>query len=259
MKNLMPEKWRYLLDNEFNKEYFLELTQKVDAAYSNSVVYPTRKNLFRAFELCAPEDVKVVILGQDPYHEPGQAQGLAFSVPDICPMPGSLNHIFQEIAMEFQTEPLPGNNLERWARQGVLLLNATLTVEKGKAGSHEMFGWQQFTDTIISLLSEKYSNIVFMLWGKSAASKAKFIDETKHKIYISTHPSGLSWGKTSNFSKMKGCALSIDNKGKLIENDINFVYKGFGRLRNDSFWGSMQFRAANNYLQSNGKNPIDWR
>ena len=98
-----------------------------------------------------------------------------------------------------------------------------------------------------------------MLWGKSAASKAKLIDKTKHKTYISTHPSGLSWGKTSNFSKMKGCALSIDNKGELIENDINFVYKGFGRLRNDSFWGSMQFRAANNYLQFNGKNPIDWR
>ena len=259
MKGLIPKKWCNLLIDEFAKGYFFDLSQKVDDAYSNSVIYPARENIFRAFELCAPENIKVVILGQDPYHEPGQAQGLAFSVPDTCQMPGSLNHIFQEIAMEFQAEPQPGNNLERWARQGVLLLNATLTVEKGKAGSHELFGWQKFTDAVIALLNEKYANIVFMLWGKSAAAKAKIIDTTKHKIYVSTHPSGLSWGKTSNFEKMKGCALSITDNGDLIKNDVNFVYKGFGRLRNDSFWGSMQFRAANNYLKSKGKNPIDWR
>ena len=259
MKELISEKWQVLLDKEFKKEYFVDLVEKVDTAYSDSVVYPVRKDLFRAFELCSPEDVKVVILGQDPYHEPGQAHGLAFSVPDVCQMPGSLNHIFQEIAMEFQVEPLVGNSLERWARQGVLLLNATLTVEKGKAGSHEAFGWQKFTDAVITLLSEKYENIVFMLWGKSAAAKAKIIDSTKHKMYVSTHPSGLSWGKTSNFEKMKGCALSIADNGDLIENDVNFVYKGFGRLRNDSFWGSMQFRATNNYLKLKGKNPIDWR
>lgn len=259
MKDLIPEKWRNLLIDEFEKEYFIDLSQKVDAAYSNSVVYPARENIFRAFELCAPEDVKVVILGQDPYHEPGQAQGLAFSVPDMCQMPGSLNHIFQEIAMEFQTEPLPGNNLERWARQGVLLLNATLTVEAGKAGSHESFGWQRFTDAVIGLLSEKCENIVFMLWGKSAASKIKFIDETKHRVYVSTHPSGLSWGKTSNMVKMKGCAFKVTDDGNLVESDVSFVYKGFGRLRNDSFWGSMQFRATNSYLKSKGKNPIDWR
>jgi uracil-DNA glycosylase len=259
MKELIPEKWQNLLKCEFEQQYFVELENNVKQAYLSSVVYPAKENLFRAFELCAPEEVKVVILGQDPYHEPGQAQGLAFSVPDMCQMPGSLNHIFQEIAMEFQTEPLVGNSLERWARQGVLLLNATLTVEKGKAGSHESFGWQRFTDAVIALLSEKYENIVFMLWGKSAAAKAKIIDNTKHKIYISTHPSGLSWGKTSNFEKMKGCACSVNSSGDLIENDVNFVYKGFGRLRNDSFWGSMQFRAANNYLKSKGKNPIDWR
>lgn len=259
MKDLIPEKWRNLLIDEFEKEYFIDLSQKVDAAYSNSVVYPARENIFRAFELCAPEDVKVVILGQDPYHEPGQAQGLAFSVPDMCQMPGSLNHIFQEIAMEFQTEPLLGNSLERWARQGVLLLNATLTVEAGKAGSHESFGWQRFTDAVIGLLSEKCENIVFMLWGKSAASKIKFIDETKHRVYVSTHPSGLSWGKTSNMVKMKGCAFKVTDDGNLVESDVSFVYKGFGRLRNDSFWGSMQFRATNSYLKLKGKNPIDWR
>ena len=259
MKELISEKWQKLLNREFEQQYFVELTDRVEQAYLSSVVYPAKENLFYAFDLCAPEDVKVVILGQDPYHEPGQAQGLAFSVPDMCPMPGSLNHIFQEIAMEFQTEPQPGNNLERWARQGVLLLNATLTVEKGKASSHELFGWQRFTDAVIALLSEKYENIVFMLWGKSAAAKVKIIDNAKHKIYVSTHPSGLSWGKTSNFEKMKGCALSVDDNGDLIENNVNFVYKGFGRLRDDSFWGSMQFRAANNYLKSQGKNPIDWR
>ncbi len=259
MKNLISEKWKNLLDDEFEKEYFVELMQKVDLAYSNSIVYPMRKNLFHAFDLCSPENVQVVILGQDPYHEPGQAHGLAFSVPDTSELPGSLNHIFQEIALEFQVEPLPGNNLDRWARQGVLLLNATLTVEAGKAGSHESLGWQNFTNAVISLLSEKYENIVFMLWGKSAAAKEKFIDKKKHKVYISTHPSGLSWGKTSNISKMNGCAFKVSDSGDLIESDVNFVYKGFGRLRNDSFWGSMQFRATNNYLKSKGKNPIDWR
>ncbi len=259
MKELIPENWRRLLNVEVEQEYFLALESNVEDAYSTSVVYPAKENLFRALELCSPEDVKVVILGQDPYHEPGQAQGLAFSVPDMCQMPGSLNHIFQEIAMEFQTEPYPGNNLERWARQGVLLLNATLTVEKGCAGSHESFGWQRFTDAVIGLLSERYENIVFMLWGKSATAKEKIIDETKHKVYVSTHPSGLSWGKTSNVMKMKGCALKVCDNGELIESDVNFVYKGFGRLRNDSFWGSMQFRATNNYLKSKGKNPIDWR
>ena len=259
MKDLIPDKWRDLLVDELEKDYFVELTHRVDVAYSTSVVYPAHENLFRAFELCAPEDVKVVILGQDPYHEPGQAQGLAFSVPDMCQAPGSLNHIFQEIAMEFQAEPLPGNNLERWARQGVLLLNATLTVEAGKAGSHESFGWQRFTDAVIDLLSNRCKNVVFMLWGKSAAAKVKIIDEIKHKVYVSTHPSGLSWGKTSNVVKMKGCALKVGDNGDLIGSDVSFVYKGFGRLRNDSFWGSMQFRAVNNYLKSNGKNPIDWR
>lgn len=259
MKSLIPEKWRNLLDDEFQKEYFVELTQKVDFAYSNSIVYPMRKNLFHAFDLCSPENVHVVILGQDPYHEPGQAHGLAFSVPNMCELPGSLNHIFQEIAMEFQVEPFPENNLERWAQQGVLLLNATLTVEARKAGSHESFGWQKFTDTVISLLSDRYENIVFMLWGKSAAAKAKFIDKTKHKVYISTHPSGLSWGKTSNICKMKGCALRVSDNGDLSDSDVNFVYNGFGRLRNDSFWGSMQFCATNNYLRSKGKKTIDWR
>ncbi len=259
MEKQIPEKWYNLLRSEFKQQYFVELTDRVEQAYFSSVVYPAKENLFRALELCAPEDVKVVILGQDPYHEPGQAQGLAFSVPDMCQIPGSLNHIFQEIAMEFQTEPFLGNNLERWARQGVLLLNATLTVEAGKAGSHESFGWQRFTDAVIGLLSEKYENIVFMLWGKSAAVKAKIVDKTRHRVYVSTHPSGLSWGKTSNVVKMKGCALKVSDSGDLIESDVNFVYRGFGRLRNDSFWGSMQFRAANNYLLSKGKKVIDWR
>lgn len=259
MKELIPQNWQSLLADEFEKEYFKQLVDNVEMAYASSVVYPVKKDIFRAFELCAPEDVRVVILGQDPYHEPGQAHGLAFSVPDMCKMPGSLNHIFQEIAFEFQTEPLPGNNLERWARQGVLLLNATLTVEAGKAASHESFGWQQFTDSVIACLSEKYEHIVFMLWGKSAAEKSKLIDLSRHKIYQSTHPSGLSWGKTSNHAKMLGRAFAVKPNGDLIPHDVVFAYKGFGRLRDDSFWGSMQFRAANNYLQSNGKNSIDWR
>jgi uracil-DNA glycosylase len=140
-----------------------------------------------------------------------------------------------------------------------LLLNATLTVEAGKAASHESLGWQQFTDAIIALLSERYEHIVFMLWGKSAAEKSKLIDSIKHKIHQSTHPSGLSWGKTSNHTKMLGRAFAVKANGDLLPHDVVFAYKGFGRLRDDSFWGSMQFRAANNYLRSNGKNPIDWR
>lgn len=259
MRNLIPEKWHSLLADELDKEYFVELSKKVDAAYSSSVVYPAKENLFRALELCDPENVSVVILGQDPYHEPGQAQGLAFSVPDMCPTPGSLNHIFQEISLEFQTEPFPGNNLERWARQGVLLLNATLTVERGKAASHESFGWQQFTDAVIARLSQHHKNIVFMLWGKSAMAKKSLVDESKHKVYTSTHPSGLSWGKTSNHLKMIGRACVVSANGDLLPHDVKFAYKGFGRLRDDSFWGSMQFRAANNYLHSKGKNVIDWR
>lgn len=259
MKELIPQNWQNLLTGEFEKEYFKQLVDNVEKAYASTVVYPKRENIFRAFELCAPDDVRVVILGQDPYHEPGQAHGLAFSVPDSCKMPGSLNHIFQEIAFEFQTEPLPGNNLERWARQGVLLLNATLTVEAGKAASHESFGWQQFTDSVIAALSERYKHIVFMLWGKSAGDKSKLIDQSKHKIYKSTHPSGLSWGKTSNHSKMLGRTYVAKSSGDLMPHDVTFAYKGFGRLRDDSFWGSMQFRAANFYLQANGKNIIDWR
>lgn len=259
MKDLLPTEWQNLLEKEFAQQYFIELSDRVEKAYASSVVYPARANIFRALELCAPEDVRVVILGQDPYHEPGQAHGLAFSVPDMCKMPGSLNHIFQEISFEFQTEPLPGNNLERWARQGVLLLNAILTVEAGKAASHEEFGWQLFTDAIIACLSERYENIVFMLWGRSAISKKAIIDVEKHKVYTSTHPSGLSWGKTSNPVKMLGRAFVADDRGDLVPHDVQFAYKGFGRLRDDSFWGSMQFRAANNYLQSKGKKFIDWR
>ena len=259
MRELIPEKWIHLLEDECDKPYFVELANRVEEAYSNTIVYPAKQNLFRAFELCAPEDVRVVILGQDPYHEPNQAHGLAFSVLDFCPIPGSLNHIFQEIAMEFQTEPLPGNNLERWARQGVLLLNATLTVEAGKAASHESWGWQQFTDAVISRLSKRYEHIVFMLWGKSAISKRGLIEEEKHKVYVSTHPSGLSWGKTSNPERMKGCTYVSNDAGDLLAHDVRFVYKGFGRLRDDSFWGSMQFRAVNNYLQSKEKKIIDWR
>ncbi len=259
MKELIPQKWKNLLADEFEKEYFKQLVDRVEVAYASSVVYPARENIFRAFDFCAPEDVRVVILGQDPYHEPGQAQGLAFSVPDMCQTPGSLNHIFQEIALEFQTEPLPGNSLERWAKQGVLLLNATLTVEAGKAASHSDFGWQQFTDAVIAQLSAKYEHIVFMLWGKSASEKSKLIDQSKHKVYQSTHPSGLSWGKTSNHAKMLGRAFVAKNNGDLLPHDVVFAYKGFGRLRDDSFWGSMQFRAANFYLQSKNKNVIDWR
>lgn len=218
----IEESWKSLLAEEFASNYFYELTNFVRAEYgSGKRIYPEGKNIFNAFDRCPVDKVKVVILGQDPYHEEGQAHGLCFSVPEGVTPPPSLINIFKEIKSDLGKEvPLSGN-LERWADQGVLLLNATLTVEAHKAGSHQKRGWERFTDAVIRHLTEKRSNIVFMLWGAYAQKKGAFIDTTKNLVLKSVHPSPLS-----------------ANRG--------------------GWFGNHHFSKANDYLVSVGQEPIDW-
>ena len=258
LKELIPSEWQELLNSYLSSNDFRMLEKKIADAYATTTVYPTEKNIFRALELTKPKDVKVVIIGQDPYHEPGLAHGLAFSVPYGVKIPGSLNHIFQEIEMELDIATLPTGNLERWATQGVLLLNATLTVEAGKADSHRKFGWQQFTSEIIKQLSQQYNNIAFMLWGNSAIKLSDYIDTSKHIIYSSTHPSGLSWGKTSKPEKMKGHEMTYNHSGVTTLTKNPFIRNNFGRLCDNSFWGSNQFAAVNQWLTNNNNPKINW-
>lgn len=216
----IEESWQRELLNEFNEDYFLELRNFIHQEYSTKVVYPHAKNIFAAFDLCPFDSVKLVIIGQDPYHEPGQAHGLCFSVQEGCILPPSLRNIYKEIEQDLgKTMPLSGD-LTRWAKQGVLLLNATLTVEAHKAGSHQNKGWERFTDSVINILSKKKENLVFILWGSYAQQKGKYIDTTKHLVLKAPHPSPLS------------------------------AYRGF--------FGCKNFSMANNFLKSKGIEPIDW-
>jgi uracil-DNA glycosylase len=216
----IEESWQRELSNEFNEDYFLELRNFIHQEYSTKVVYPHAKNIFAAFDLCPFDSVKLVIIGQDPYHEPGQAHGLCFSVQEGCVLPPSLRNIYKEIEQDLgKTMPLSGD-LTRWAKQGVLLLNATLTVEAHKAGSHQNKGWERFTDSVINILSKKKENLVFILWGSYAQQKGKYIDTTKDLVLKAPHPSPLS------------------------------AYRGF--------FGCKNFSMANNFLKSKGIEPIDW-
>lgn len=213
--------WKEALEDEFEKEYFKKLTTQVREAYlSREPVYPTPKLVFNAFTHTPVSEVKVVILGQDPYHGPDQAHGLSFSVPEGVAIPPSLRNIYKEIESDIGITPPPSGNLERWATQGVLLLNSTLTVRGGAAGSHQQFGWEQFTDAVIQLISEKREHVVFMLWGAFAQSKAAYIDESKHLILKAPHPSPLS------------------------------AHRGF--------FGSKHFSQANAYLTEHDTKPIEW-
>lgn len=213
--------WKSLLQSEFEKEYFQDLVQSVKKAYSTSVVYPPASKIFNAFDLCPLDKVKVVIIGQDPYHGPKQANGLCFSVSNGIPKPPSLENIFKEIKDDLGFEVPKSGNLEAWARQGVLLLNATLTVQAHNAGSHQKLGWEKFTNQVIQRLSEEKENLVFLLWGGFAKGKAKFIDGGKHCILKSGHPSPLS--------------------------------------ANRGYWfGNKHFSAANTYLMQHGEVPVDW-
>lgn len=208
--------WENILQDTFEAPYFKALIDFVKSDYTSTQCFPPGKLIFNAFDLCPPEKTKVVILGQDPYHGPGQAHGLCFSVPEGIPHPPSLKNIFKELENDLQmVYPISGN-LTSWAKQGVLLLNTTLTVQAHRAGSHQAKGWETFTDRVIQLLSEQYEGLVFLLWGGYAKQKIKLIDADKHCVLSSVHPSPLSanrgyWFGNQHFSK---CNAYLDYKGK---------------------------------------------
>lgn len=213
--------WAKHLSGEFEKSYFEELTTFVKDEYKNGKVYPAPKNIFRSFDLCPFDKVKVVILGQDPYHGTGQANGLSFAVDDGTKIPPSLQNIFKEIESDLGKPFVhTSGDLSRWAEQGVLLLNATLTVRAGMAGSHQEKGWEQFTDVVIRALSLERAGLVFILWGNYAKAKGAHIDRTKHLVLLAPHP--------SPFSAASG------------------------------FFGCKHFSKANDYLIAHKESPIDW-
>lgn len=187
-----PKTWSALLREEARKEYLFLLEKKIEEAYASSICFPPKEKIFEAFRLCSPKDVKVVILGQDPYHGAGEAHGLAFSVRQGIKTPPSLRNIFKELESEFGIDLMRTTDLTSWAEQGVLLLNSVLTVEKDKAGSHSKWGWEEFTDAVISFISKENEAVVFVLWGDYARKKKKLVDLSKHTVIESAHPSPLS-------------------------------------------------------------------
>jgi len=187
-----PKSWSALLREEARKDYLFSLEKKIEEAYASSICFPPKQKIFEAFALCNPQEVRVVILGQDPYHGSGEAHGLAFSVQQGMKMPPSLRNIFKELESEFGIDLTRITNLTSWAEQGVLLLNSVLTVEKDKAGSHSKWGWEEFTNATIEFISKENAHIVFVLWGDYARKKSVLIDMSKHAIIESVHPSPLS-------------------------------------------------------------------
>lgn len=217
MNIAMPTNWKELLKPEFEKPYFQELSQFVKKEYEVHTCYPESANIFSAFEHCSFEEVKVVIIGQDPYHGPDQANGLCFSVKDGIKHPPSLVNIFKEVHTDIGKPYPESGNLERWAEQGVLLMNATLTVRAHEPGSHQKQGWEKFTDAVISQLSEERTDIVFMLWGGYAKKKVKLINSKRHHILTSGHPSPLSanrgyWFGNKHFSTCNKILNDLGNK-----------------------------------------------
>ncbi|MEK6781538.1 MAG: uracil-DNA glycosylase [Bacteroidota bacterium] len=216
----IEQAWKEKLRGEFEKAYFQELTGFIKQEYRTQTIYPPGKEIFRAFDCCDFNDLKVVIIGQDPYHGPGQANGLCFSVRDGIRMPPSLLNIFKEIQNDL-SKPIPqSGDLERWAKQGVLLLNATLTVRSSVPGSHQYKGWESFTDAVIKKISNEKDHVVFMLWGAYAQQKGELIDRSKHYVLMSAHPSPFS--------------------------------------ANRGFFGCKHFSKANDYLKSKGLKEIEW-
>ena len=206
MKVSIEKSWQKVLQGEFEKSYFKDLVDFVRNEYRSGICYPPGSKIFSAFDHCSFDQVKIVILGQDPYHGPNQANGLCFSVTDGISHPPSLINIFKEIEQDLGIPYPESGNLERWAKQGVLLLNATLTVQSGNAGSHQKQGWELFTDAVISKINEQRKDVIFLLWGGFAKKKAKLIDGNKHHILTSGHPSPLSanrgyWFGNKHFSK----------------------------------------------------------
>ena len=216
----IEESWKKQLQAEFEKDYFIKLTDFVRNEYASTQIYPPGKLIFNAFNLCPFDKAKVVIIGQDPYHGPGQAHGLCFSVNDGVAFPPSLKNIFKEIQDDLGIPVPESGNLTRWANQGVLLLNATLTVRAHQAGSHQKKGWEEFTDAAIRALAEQREHLVFILWGSYAQKKGAFIDRNKHLVLASAHPSPLS------------------------------AYNGF--------FGNKHFSRANEYLIAHGEEPVCW-
>jgi len=211
------ESWKLQLQNEFRQPYFQSLISFVKQEYTSGTCYPKGKDIFAAFDRCPFAAVKVVIIGQDPYHGPNQANGLCFSVNDCIPHPPSLINIFKEIESDLQIPYPKSGNLERWAQQGVLLINATLTVRAHQAGSHQKKGWERFTDAVIQNLSEESENIIFLLWGGFAKKKTALIDKNKHYILTSGHPSPLSanrgyWFGNKHFSKANEILAQLHKK-----------------------------------------------
>ena len=206
MQVKIASSWKNILQQEFEKEYFKNLTDFVKTEFQYYTCYPKGKDIFAAFDFCSFNDLKVVIIGQDPYHGPNQANGLCFSVKDGITHPPSLINIFKEISTDLQKDYPQSGNLEKWAKQGVLLLNATLTVRAHEAGSHQKKGWETFTDEVIKQISNQKDNVIFLLWGGFAKKKSKLIDKTKHHILESGHPSPLSanrgyWFGNKHFSR----------------------------------------------------------
>ncbi|MBX2966960.1 MAG: uracil-DNA glycosylase [Cyclobacteriaceae bacterium] len=216
----IADSWKKHLQDEFSKPYFQQLATFVKAEYQQAVVYPPGKEIFNAFDACDFDQVKVVVIGQDPYHGSGQANGLCFSVRDGVQMPPSLVNIFKEINQDLGKSMPQSGNLERWAKQGVLLLNATLTVRAATAGSHQNKGWETFTDAVIKRISDEKENVVFLLWGAYAQRKGEVIDRSKHHVLLSAHPSPFSAGR--------------------------------------GFFGNKHFSKTNEYLKSKGLKEIDW-
>ena len=213
--------WKEALSQEWNKEYFAKLVGFVKNRYGTSKVFPKGRDIFAAFNATPFEKVKVVIIGQDPYHGEGQANGLCFAVNQGVPLPPSLKNIFKEIENDLGYKPLPDGDLNRWANQGVLLLNSTLTVEEGRPGSHQGQGWETFTDAVIERLSSTRENIVFILWGSYAIKKGASIDRSKHLVLTSPHPSPLSAAR--------------------------------------GFYGNRHFSQANSYLEAHNISPVNWK
>lgn len=212
--------WKPIIEPLLNTPSSQLLIQKVEHAYATSTVYPAAENIFKAFDLCSFSNTKVILLGQDPYHGEGQAQGLSFSVPSNTKLPPSLKNIFKEISSEFNIQPPSNGDLTRWAAQGVLMLNTTLTVEAAKPASHSKIGWDNFTTKVIQRLSDTKSHLVFILWGNHAIQKTKYIDPSKHLILTGVHPSPLS------------------------------AHRGF--------FGCNHFIDCNTYLASHNLTPINW-
>lgn len=193
LSEVLSDEWLKLLSHEFEKDYMKDLNYFLTSQLkAKKMIYPNRENIFLALNLVKPKNIKVVILGQDPYHGEGEAHGLCFSVPQGVRLPPSLKNIFKELKADLNIDPLENGDLSRWAEQGILLLNSVLSVEKDKAASHQKQGWEKFTDRIITLINENNENIVFILWGSYAQKKGAFIDKNKHLVLESVHPSPLS-------------------------------------------------------------------